>query len=84
MKTFAFIILASALFYPSLGSSPASADQTRRFAQMPAPTGHRQPTQNDVPPSVLQNEAPASEATPSQRGKPNAMPDGVPRICNNC
>jgi hypothetical protein len=83
MKTFASIILASAFFYPSLGSSLASADQTTGFAQMPAPTGHRQPTQNDVPPSVLQSEAPASAATPSQWDKPNPMPDGVPRICNN-
>jgi hypothetical protein len=65
---------------------------------LPAPIGHRQPTQNDIPPSVRQEEAPSANQTPQQdsqgnggsrrpreqRRTPSAEPDDVPRICNPC
>jgi hypothetical protein len=68
------------------------------LAQLQAPVGHRQPTQNDIPPSVREEEAPHAEATPQgrsgdgQRGRlkeqrrtPSVQPnDGVPRICDPC
>jgi hypothetical protein len=46
------------------------------LAQLQAPVGHRQPTQNDIPPSVREEEAPSAHATPQggsgdeQRGRP--------------
>jgi hypothetical protein len=66
------------------------------LAQLQAPVGHRQPTQNDLPPSVREEEAPA--ATPQgssgdgqrgQRKEQRRTPtfdgaDGVPRICDPC
>jgi hypothetical protein len=66
-----------------------------QLAQMQAPVGHRQPTQNDIPPAVRQDEAPSSEASPppdarsGARGgqlndRPSSQPDGVPRICDRC
>ena len=68
------------------------------LAQLQAPVGHRQPTQNDIPPSVREEEAPRAEATPQgssgdgqrvrlkeQRRTPSVKPnDGVPRICDPC
>jgi hypothetical protein len=91
-RTFTAIGLALALSVPLIGgTAPAAAEPATKLAQMPAPTGHRQPTKNDIPPSVRQDETPNSEATPEdgrridgQRSSPNALPDGVPRICNNC
>jgi hypothetical protein len=45
----------------------ATAKSSRAdLAQLQAPIGHRQPTQNDIPPSVRQEEAPSAEANPQQ------------------
>lgn len=68
------------------------------LAQLQAPIGHRQPTQNDIPPSVREEEAPHADAAPQggsgdgprgrlkeQRRTPGLQPnDGVPRICDPC
>jgi hypothetical protein len=67
------------------------------LAQLQAPIGHRQPTQNDLPPSVREEEAPSAQGTPQggsgdgQRGRlkelrrtPSVQPNGVPRICDPC
>jgi hypothetical protein len=54
---------------------------------MQAPTGHRQPTLEDLPPWLREQEKPDAEATPNRRQPqvPKARPDdGVPRICDPC
>jgi hypothetical protein len=44
---------------------PATPKSSRiELAQMHAPVGHRQPTQNDIPPAVRQDEAPGAEVVP--------------------
>jgi hypothetical protein len=78
------------------GAAPSVRSSTLvQLAQMQAPVGHRQPTQNDIPPAVRQDEAPGAEASPppdarsGARGgqlndRPSSQPDGVPRICDRC
>jgi hypothetical protein len=47
--------------------APVTAKSSRAdLAQLQAPVGHRQPTQNDIPPSVREQEAPSAEANPQQ------------------
>jgi hypothetical protein len=59
------------------------------LAVFQAPVGHRQPTLEDLPPWLREQEKPAPDANPTpdaqQRRAPKARPDdGVPRICNPC
>jgi hypothetical protein len=65
------------------------------LVQLEAPIGHRQPTLNDLPPWLREEEKPGTDANPTQdtqsgsadveqwgrRIEPN---DGVPRICDPC
>jgi hypothetical protein len=84
---------------PNVTAAVTFTSSRAEVAQLQAPIGHRQPTQNDLPPSVREEEAPA--ATPQgstsdgqrgqrkeQRRTPSVQPfdgaDGVPRICDPC
>src|SRR6478736_6791168 len=67
------IPLASVLagMLASLAVEPFSAKLTAttksvHVAQLPAPTGHRQPTMNDLPPWLRDEEKPGAEASPTQ------------------
>jgi hypothetical protein len=58
------------------------------LAVLPAPTGHRQPTLNDLPPWLRDEEKPGTGPNPVQgpeQEAPRLQPsDGVPRICEPC
>jgi len=70
------------------------------LAQLEAPIGHRQPTLEDLPPWLRQEEKPGTETNSPQTGgaeveqndqrhgqrrAPKPAPDdGVPRICDPC
>jgi hypothetical protein len=108
MTTGAFLAMTGAFLaimlvgpvFQAIGEPAVTAKSSRaELAQLQAPVGHRQPTQNDLPPSVREEEAPA--ATPQgstsdgqrgqrkeQRRTPSVQPfdgaDGVPRICDPC
>ena len=83
---------------PNVTAAVTFTSSRAEVAQLQAPIGHRQPTQNDLPPSVREEEAPSTAATPQggsgdgQRGglkehrrTPSVQPDdGVPRICDPC
>ncbi len=92
--------------YPLVREADAGANASEvqnsfraEFAQLQAPVGHRQPTQNDIPPSVRQEEAPNTGTAPQpglqgsgggggalkeNRRAPSPQPEGVPRICDPC
>jgi hypothetical protein len=92
--------------YPSVREADAGANASEvqnsfraEFTQLQAPVGHRQPTQNDIPPSVRQEEAPNTGTAPQpglqgsgggggalkeNRRAPSPQPEGVPRICDPC
>jgi hypothetical protein len=100
MTTGAFLaIMLVGPVFQAIGEPAVTAKSSRaELAQLQAPVGHRQPTQNDLPPSVREEEAPSTAATPQggsgdgQRGglkehrrNPSVQPDdGVPRICDPC
>ena len=50
-------------------SSDAARSSSVDLAQLPAPTGHRQPTLNDLPPSLREEEKPGAEANPTQNSQ---------------
>jgi hypothetical protein len=60
---------------PNVTVAVSAKSSRAKLAQLQAPVGHRQPTQNDLPPSVREEEAPHAEATPQgstgdgQRGR---------------
>jgi hypothetical protein len=67
----------------------ATAESSRtNVAVLPAPTGHRQPTLNDLPPWLRDEEKHGHESNPAQgpeRRAPGVQPDdGAPRICEPC
>jgi hypothetical protein len=68
---------------PPIAKSPRT-----NLAVLPAPTGHRQPTLNDLPPWLRDEEKPGTEPNTVQgpgQGAPGVQPnDGVPRICEPC
>ena len=64
-------LLATVLMNPVIrGIWEPSSDAPRSsrvdLAQLPAPTGHRQPTLNDLPPWLRDEEKPGAEASPTQ------------------
>ena len=66
--------LATVLMNPVIrGIWETSSDAPRSsrvdLAQLPAPTGHRQPTLNDLPPWLRDEEKPGAEASPTQTRK---------------
>src|SRR5262249_40048918 len=87
---------------PSSDPRAAAAARSWRIdlAQLEAPIGHRQPTLDDLPPWLREEEKPGAEATQSpqagsadieqdqrhgQQRTPRARPDeSVPRICDPC
>jgi hypothetical protein len=46
------------------------------LAQLQAPVGHRQPTQNDIPPSVREEEAPSTGAAPQSDSQGGGVAGG--------
>lgn len=67
----------------------AGSQRADRLAVFQAPVGHRQPTLEDLPPWLREQEKPAPDANSmpdvQQRRAPKARPDdGVPRICDPC
>ena len=79
------VVLATVLVGP-IGKAAVQPSQPH-LVLMQAPTGHRQPTLEDLPPWLREQEKPGTEATPD-RHKPQ-MPkerpdDGVRRICDPC
>ena len=53
-------------FGPSFDAKKTARSSRTDLAQLPAPTGHRQPTLNDLPPSLRDEEKPAAEAGPTR------------------
>jgi hypothetical protein len=84
------IMLVGSVFQAIGEPSPdvtAVKSSRAELAQLQAPVGHRQPTQNDLPPSVREEESPSAQATPQggsgdeQRGRPKEQrrtPSGQP------
>jgi hypothetical protein len=85
------VMLASPAVKPFSAKLTATTKSVH-VAQLPAPTGHRQPTMNDLPPSLREEEKSGTEADVEQsdrqngrRRTPRVEPDnGVPRICDPC
>src|SRR5215467_4443320 len=53
-------------FGPSFDAKKTARSSRVDLAQLPAPTGHRQPTLNDLPPSLREEEKPGAETNPTQ------------------
>ena len=53
---------------------------------LPAPVGHRQPTLDDLPPWLREQEKPGTQASPTpDAGQRRMTPDDrVPKICEPC
>ena len=51
---------------PGALMEPSANSSRSEVAQVQAPVGHRQPTQNDLPPSVREEEAPNAKAGQQQ------------------
>jgi len=51
---------------PSSDARLTAIARSVHVAQLPAPTGHRQPTLNDLPPWLLDEEKAGTEASPTQ------------------
>ena len=51
---------------PGAMMEPSANSSRSEVAQVQAPVGHRQPTQNDLPPSVREEEAPNAKAGQQQ------------------
>jgi hypothetical protein len=67
------VLLASPAEPPS-DARLSTIAKSVHVAQLPAPTGHRQPTLNDLPPSLREEEKSGIEASPTQdpqAGTPN-------------
>src|SRR5262249_45967995 len=72
------IAFASQVMALSDASQTAIA-KSMHLAQLPAPTGHRQPTLNDLPPSLREEEKSGAEAGPTrdpQAATPNVEQGG--------
>jgi hypothetical protein len=83
---------------PNVTVAAPAKSSCAELAQLQAPVGHRQPTQNALPPSVREEEAPSAAATPQgssgdgQRGRlkeqrrtPSGQPfDGVDGVPRIC
>jgi hypothetical protein len=89
----AMMLMSPAVQAIGVPSSDAGIDATTEssrtnVAVLPAPTGHRQPTLNDLPPWLRDEEKPGADPTPEQgpeQRAPRRPPDdGVPRICEPC
>jgi hypothetical protein len=85
-------MLASSAVEPFSAKLTATTKSVH-VAQLPAPTGHRQPTMNDLPPSLREEEKSGTEASPTQdpqagsadveqRGRRNEQ-QRTPRIQSN-
>ena len=59
------VMLASPAVKPFSAKLTATTKSVH-VAQLPAPTGHRQPTMNDLPPSLREEEKSGTEASPTQ------------------
>jgi hypothetical protein len=59
------VMLASPAVEPFFAKVTATT-KSAHVAQLPAPTGHRQPTMNDLPPSLREEEKSGTEASPTQ------------------
>ena len=59
------VMLASPAVEP-FSSKLTATTKSVHVAQLPAPTGHRQPTMNDLPPSLREEEKSGTEASPTQ------------------
>jgi hypothetical protein len=76
-------------FSDARGVVTAGSQRPVHLAVFQAPVGHRQPTLEDLPPWLREQEKPAPNANPApdaqQRKTPKGRPDdGVPRICDPC
>jgi hypothetical protein len=68
------VLLASPAAEPPCDARLTTIAKSVHVAQLPAPTGHRQPTLNDLPPSLREEEKSGVEASPTQdpqAGTPN-------------
>jgi len=69
---------------PTTGTQAAPPSPTTGMAErQKAPIGLRQPTQGDLPPSVLNNESPSQNENRSQRGWSDPL-GPIPQICRKC
>ena len=59
------VMLASPAVEP-FSSKLTATTKSAHLAQLPAPTGHRQPTMNDLQPSLREEEKSGTEARPTQ------------------
>ena len=80
MTTGAFLaIMLMGPVFQAIGEPAVTAKSSRaELAQLQAPVGHRQPTQNDLPPSVREEEAPSTAATPQGGSGDGQNFDGKP------
>jgi hypothetical protein len=60
------IMLATQVTEPLSDARLTAIANSVQVAQLPAPTGHRQPTLNDLPPSLREEEKSDTEAGPTQ------------------
>jgi hypothetical protein len=73
------IVLSSQVAEPLTDARLTAIAKSMQVAQLPAPTGHRQPTLNDLPPSLREEEKSDAEAGPTQDSQadiPNVEQDG--------
>ena len=60
------VVLVSQIVEPSSNARVTAVAKSVQVAQLPAPTGHRQPTLNDLPPSPREEEKSGAEAGSTQ------------------
>jgi hypothetical protein len=71
-----------AIWEPSTDATAARSSRVD-LAQLPAPTGHRQPTLNDLPPSLREEETLGPEANPTQDSQTGGAADVEQRDRSN-
>jgi hypothetical protein len=59
-------VLVSQVVEPFSDARLTAIAKSVHVAQLPAPTGHRQPTLNDLPPSLREEEKSGAEVSPTQ------------------